>query len=367
MLSLFLTEPTAADCARVLRHVICSGEELPAALAARFHAVLPGVALHNLYGPTEAAIDVTAHRCEPVAAGARVPIGTPIAGARVYILDPAGAPTPIGVPGELFIGGVPVARGYHARPALTASRFVPDPFGHGTRLYRTGDRARFLGDATIEYLGRLDQQVKIRGVRIELGEIEAAILTHPGVTETAVDVRPGPAGEPALVAYVVGEAPDLRRYLLGRLPETMVPGIYLPIAALPLGASGKLNRSALPHVDTPADWAAPSTPVERILAEMWAQVIGVERVGVDDDFFALGGHSLLATRMIARIRETFAVEVPLTELLTGRPTVARLADLIQLRQLSEADADDLATLLHQLDDLTDEQTELLLREHGLNS
>jgi amino acid adenylation domain-containing protein len=378
MLRAFLADGDAvARAGRALRLVICSGEDLTPGLAARLHELVPGAALHNLYGPTEAAIEVSAFECMRGVRLARTPIGPPIAGARFYVLDAAGEPVPIGAPGELHIGGVPVSRGYHRRPGLTAERFVPDPFEPGARLYRTGDLARFRSDGAVEYLGRLDQQTKIRGVRIELGEIEAALAGYPGVREVAVATRPGPGDQPTLVAYLVcaGQMPDhgaLRRFLLARLPEAMVPSAWVPLAALPLGPSGKLDRAALPAPERDGSgghggFVAPRNPVESVLAEMWAQVIGVDRVGVFDDFFELGGHSLLATALLTRIRDSFGVELPMAHLLTGRPTVARVAEVIQEQQLADADAEQVAAILTRLGEMSDDEASVLLRARGLTA
>jgi amino acid adenylation domain-containing protein len=356
MLHAFLAVPGAAQCAGVLRRIVCSGEALSLALVAACHATLPGVRLFNLYGPTEAAIEVTAVECGPDTT--HVTIGHPIDNARTHVLDPAGEPTPIGVPGELHLGGVPVARGYWRRPALSAERFVPDPFGYAARLYRTGDQARLVPDGAVDYLGRLDGQVKVRGVRIELGEIEAVLAGHPAVAAAAVDVRPGPGGGGRLVGYLVcpAAAPssaELRRFLADRLPASMAPTVYVTVPDLPVSPSGKLDRAALPEPDGDrADgYAAPHTPVEEILAEIWAQVLGLDRVGVHDDFFDLGGHSLLATQVLVRVRGAFGVEPPLAELLSGRCTVERLAEAVVLGQLATVGADDLLDVIAGLDTL----------------
>jgi len=336
-----------------LRRVVCSGEALSSPLVDAFHARLPGVRLFNLYGPTEAAIEVSALEC--LAGRTRITIGHPIDNARLHVLDPFAAPTPIGVPGELHIGGVPVARGYWHRPGLTAQRFVPDPFGDGTRLYRTGDLARVCPDGAIDYLGRLDQQVKIRGVRVELGEVEAALCQHPGIRSAAVDVRPASVGGRRLVGYLVCDGPppspaDLRKHMAQLLPQAMIPGAYVVVPDLPLSPSGKLDRAALPtpRDNATADYVAPATRVEEVLAEIWAQVLEVERVGVHDDFFELGGHSLLATKVLARVRAAFGVEPPLADLLAGRLTVRGLADLVTVGQLAAGDADEVLALIAQI-------------------
>ncbi|HVR95615.1 MAG TPA: amino acid adenylation domain-containing protein, partial [Thermoanaerobaculia bacterium] len=297
MLQLFLVEPEVEPC-RSLRDVMASGEALPAELVQRFHA-RSAARLHNLYGPTEAAVDVTFCPCDD--AGARVvPIGRPIANTRIHLLDPWLRPVPAGVPGELYIGGVNLARGYVNRPDLTADRFVPDPVGSepGARLYRTGDLARHQEGGAVEYLGRTDFQVKVRGLRIELGEIEAALLEHPAVRQAVVVVRELPDGHRRLVAYLAGLAGDnlpgaeeLRASLVQRLPEYMVPALFVALPALPLTSSGKVDRRALPApeaADFEGDFEPPQGPVEEALAAVWSAVLGVERVGRDDGFFALG-------------------------------------------------------------------------------
>ncbi|AEI67135.1 non-ribosomal peptide synthetase [Corallococcus macrosporus] len=335
MLRPFLEEPgLEASCAS-LRRVFCSGEALPAELRDRCFSRL-GAALHNLYGPTEAAVDVTAWTCEREDRRPVVPIGRPIANTRLYVLDALLRPVPVGVPGELYIGGVALARGYWRRAALTAERFLPDAFAAtpGARMYRTGDQARFLADGAIEYLGRLDDQVKVRGFRIEPGEIEAALARHPDVRAAAVVVREDVPGDRRLVAYVAGAPADggaaLRAFLGERLPEHMVPSAFVSMEALPLSPSGKLDRRALPAPPRAvpgegAGFVAPRNEQERQLARIWAGVLGVERVGVEDRFFELGGDSILALQVIARARQ---VGLHLTaRQLFQHPTVAALAQV----------------------------------------
>ncbi|WP_349877441.1 amino acid adenylation domain-containing protein [Micromonospora sp. HUAS YX12] len=316
MLTVFLAED-GVEAATALRRVICSGEELPLASAADFTARLPWCGLHNLYGPTEAAIDVTAWACEPdrLAEVTSVPIGAPIANLRLHVLDPSGAQCPVGVAGELHIGGVGLARGYHRRPALTAEKFVPDPFSFepGARLYRTGDLARWVvgpdGAGVIEFLGRIDHQVKLRGLRIELGEIESALREQPGVTEATVVVREDSPGDKRLTAYLVGEAEHaaLKAALKDTLPEYMVPAAFVTLDALPLTPNGKLDRKALPAPvvarEASVALVEPRDDTERALAAIWSEVLGVDTLGIDDDFFDLGGHSMLATQVVAKIRK----------------------------------------------------------------
>jgi amino acid adenylation domain-containing protein/non-ribosomal peptide synthase protein (TIGR01720 family) len=322
-----------------LRRVFCSGEALPDALAARFFAALPGVELHNLYGPTEAAVEVTACAVLP---GRPVTLGRPIHNTRVYVLDGRGQPVPVGVRGELHIGGVQVGRGYLNLPELTAERFVRDPFstdpagdGPPARLYRTGDVARWLASGEIEYLGRADFQVKLRGFRIELGEIEVTLLAHPAVREAVVVVRGDP---PGLVAYLVcpHDAPapsvaELRAFLAERLPEPMIPAAFVLLAALPLTASGKVDRRALPapdeslRPDLGEAYVAPRSGVEEELARIWASVLRRPSVGARDNFFAAGGDSILAIQIVARAQ---AAGIRLTpRQIFQHPTVAGLASV----------------------------------------
>jgi amino acid adenylation domain-containing protein len=325
LLADFLEEPGAGRC-RSLRRVFSSGEALPADLARRCLATLD-TELHNLYGPTEAAVDVTWWPCRRGAFEPSVPIGRPIANVRAHVLDGELRPVPAGAAGELWLGGVQLARGYLDRPDLTAERFLPDPLGEpGGRLYRTGDGARWRPDGGLDYLGRLDQQVKLRGIRIELGEVEAALRAHPAVADAAAAVR-----AERLVAYVVARrvqaVDELRECLAQRLPAAMVPASIVALPALPLTSSGKLDRAALPAPepeDRPA--VAPTTPLERALAEAAREVLGVDDVGIDDDFFALGGHSLLAARLAALARDRAGAELPPDAILRLR-TVRRLARL----------------------------------------
>ncbi|HEX2077170.1 MAG TPA: amino acid adenylation domain-containing protein, partial [Longimicrobium sp.] len=313
---------------------LSGGEALPAELAARLRERVG--ALWNVYGPTETTIWSTAQHlgAGPDVGRGHVSIGAPVANTRVYVLDRYLSPVPAGVPGELYIGGAGVARGYLGRPGLSAEKFVPDPFAAepGARLYRTGDLARWRPDGTLEFLGRNDHQVKVRGLRIELGEIEAALRGHGSVADCVVMAR-ADAGEQRLVAYVVGgvEAAELRAHLRRSLPEYMVPSAFVFLDALPLTPNGKVDRKALPAPElAPAEdrYVAPRTPVEEVLAGIWAEVLRLERVGANDSFFELGGHSLLATRVVSRVRELFGVELPLRALFEG-PTVAELAGRVE--------------------------------------
>ncbi len=333
LMEVVLDEPAAAGLP--LRWFYTGGDRLtrrpPAAAAWK---------LWNIYGPSECTVVSTSWVVEPAGtAGEGVPsIGVPVPGARAYLLDRAGELSPPGVPGELWVGGTPVGRGYLGRPELTAERFRPDPFGPpGARLYRTGDLARFRPDGRLDYLGRLDNQVKIRGFRVELGEVEAALLALPTVREGVVVAREDAAGDKRLVAYVVGrdgapDAAELRDRLRRTLPEGMVPAAFVTLPALPLSANGKVDRKALPAPDwnggeeagAPRGARTPQTPIEELLAGIWAELLGRDRIGVDDDFFAAGGHSLLAARLTGRLRAAFGVDLPLAEVF-AHPTVAALA------------------------------------------
>ncbi len=355
MLAAFL-DARGMERAPTLREVFASGEALTAEHARRFVAQ-SAAGLNNLYGPTEAAIEVSRWRRAAGGPAGPVTIGSPIANARLYVLDAARRPAPIGVPGELAIGGLPVARGYLGQPAETAERFAPDPFADawcspGARIYRTGDLARWRADGEIEYLGRLDHQVKLRGFRVEPGEIEALLRSSPAVGEAVVVLREDAPGDRRLVAYLtpaleIGAAAaldtaELRRLCALRLPAYMVPAALVPLDRLPLLPSGKLDRRALPVPDaTRSDlapaFAPPATPMEEILAGLWAEVLGVPRVGVEDGFFTdLGGHSLLATQVVSRVRERLGLALPLRSLFEA-PTVRAWAALAESSAATAAD------------------------------
>ncbi|QAT85340.1 long-chain-fatty-acid--CoA ligase [Corallococcus coralloides] len=337
MLDLFLAEPEAATVTG-LRRVMCSGEALKPETVRAFFDTFPrercGIGLHNLYGPTEASIDVTAWACSPGDAAGPIPIGRPVDNTAIYLLDRGGQLTPPGVPGELYIGGVQVARGYVNRPELTRERFVPDPFSSvpGARLYRTGDLARRRPDGAIDYLGRLDFQVKLRGFRIELGEIESVLLAHPALEQAVVTTWERTRGDRRLVAHVVAKpgvhvpAPrELTDFVARRLPEYMVPAHLLVLDALPLSSNGKIDRRALPApvLESSGPGEAPTTPHEVRLHAVWKAVLGREHVGLDDSFFALGGDSMLSIRVRAALEKeglTFHVQD-----LFRHPTLRELA------------------------------------------
>jgi amino acid adenylation domain-containing protein len=319
------------------RTVNLAGEPLARALVDRLHEQGAGRVI-NLYGPSE---DTTYSTIAiPARGDSRPPsIGRAISGTRTYLLDRSLNPVPVGIPGELLLGGAGLARGYLGRPELTAAAFLPDPFADepGSRLYRTGDLARYRPDGEIDFLGRIDHQVKVRGFRIELGEIEAALLRHPEVREAAVLVREDRPGDKRIVAFVVGHPPELtelRTFLSSQLPAYMVPSVVASLEALPLTASGKIDRRALARLRAeglaaPAENVPPSTPLEQAQAAIWAEVLGREAIGIHDNFFDLGGHSLLATQLVARYRDAFQVEIPLRTLLEA-PTIAALGRVLEI-------------------------------------
>ena len=369
-----------------LSEIITAGEQLEITpQIAEFCGRLNGCALRNHYGPSESHVVTAYPLSRSISEWPTLPpIGRPIMNTQIYVLDRNQEPTPVGVPGQLCIGGASLSRGYLNRPDLTAEKFLPDPFGNqpGARLYLTGDLARYQDDGNIEFLGRIDHQVKIRGFRVELGEIETILAEHASVTEAVVVAREDVPGERKLVGYVVAagnagedQARELRAYLKERLPDYMIPATFVSVAALPLTPSGKVNRRALPAPDQNEageahEYLAPRTAVEEKLAEIWATVLRRARVGVTDNFFDLGGHSLVATQLISRVRSAFKVELPLRYLFDG-PTIAELAAaLTRFQHKAEArpkeitrDTDrDAQELLTRIDQLTDEQVEALLNE-----
>jgi amino acid adenylation domain-containing protein len=317
-----------------LETLIVAGEACAVELMRQWSAVAN---FFNAYGPTEASVCATIAKCTPIEE--KISIGRPIDNTQIYILDKYLQPVPVGIPGELHIAGVGLARGYLNRSKLTVEKFIPNPFekAEGSKLYKTGDLARYLPDGNIEYLGRIDNQVKIRGFRIELGEIEAALSQHESVQSSVVIAREDIPQTKRLVAYIVPQpqqiptVSELRSFLKQKLPDYMVPSAIVILESLPLTANGKVDRRALPVPDLYSDRAqkyiAPRTPVEEILAQIWSQVLKVELVGVDDNFFELGGHSLLATQLVSRIRDRFKVQLPLQELF-NTPTIAELAQSI---------------------------------------
>jgi amino acid adenylation domain-containing protein len=359
------------DIFSTLREVLFGGQAVEAESVRR---VLRGgrpQRLVHVYGPTEVMAWCSWEDVREVAEGARtVSVGRPIARMRMYVLDRALEPVPVGAAGEIYVGGAGVARGYLDRPALTAERFVADPFGGepGARLYRTGDLGRWKADGTLEFVGRTDEQVKIRGFRIELGEIEARLAEHPGVNEAVVIAREDVAGDPRLVAYwtpaeggVPAESEALRSSLSAALPEYMVPAAYVRLDALPLTPTGKLDRRALPAPEGESyarhGYEAPVGETEEALAEIWAEVLRVERVGRHDHFFELGGHSLLAVRVISRVRQVLDAEVGIADLFE-KPVLSTLAQHVVHAQLAQFDPEELARLSALLDDDPEELARL---------
>ena len=344
MLELIVRTP-GIEKAVSLRRVISGGEKLSNEIIDRFFSATDAE-LHHSYGPTETSIAASEWRCERNAEGRVVTIGRPLANTQLYVLDPFGRPVPAGTPGNLFIGGIGVGRGYLGRPELTAERFVPDPFGGkpGARLYRSGDLVRYLPDGRIEFLGRCDFQVKIRGYRIELGEVEAALRQHEGVRECVAQAIDDESGGKRLAAYVTLEAAgstfsvsELRHYLKKHLPDYMVPTSIAVLESLPLMPNGKLDRAALPAAESPdkeEPYVSPLTAIEELLTGLWSDVLGVGRVSVESDFFEMGGNSLMATQLVSRIREVFRVEMPLKQIFE-RPTIRSLAELLQSSEVTK--------------------------------
>ena len=342
MLNVWLESESVGSCTS-LRRVFCSGEALGVESQRKFQQSL-AVELHNLYGPTEASIDVTCWECARDWKKDSVPIGKPIGNTQVYVLDGSLEPVPVGVSGELYLAGAGLGRGYLNRAELTAARFVANPFsqGAGERMYRTGDVVRWNGEGALEFVGRVDHQVKIRGFRIELGEIEATLRSHQRVRDALAVMREDRPGEKRLAAYVLLnrdetlESGDLARYLKERLPEYMVPATVMALSAWPLTANGKLDRKALPIPEyvSGAMYREPQTPEEKILCSVFAEVLGIERVGLDDDFFALGGHSLILPRLVNRIRAALGVELAMKTIF-GSPSVADLAPRLRAPEMEQ--------------------------------
>jgi amino acid adenylation domain-containing protein len=333
--------------------LVCGGEALSRTLAEQLQKRC--ASLWHMYGPTETTVWSSVLKLEP--GGGPPPLGGPIANTRFYVLDSNRQPVPIGVPGELLIGGDGLALGYHERAELTSERFVRDPFAASARarLYRTGDLVRWRENGTLEFLGRIDQQVKLRGFRIELGELDAVLETHPDVSAAVAIVREDAPGDQRLVAYVVAarghtvEVDQLRRLCKARLPPFMVPSAFVVVDAFPVTANGKLDRRGLPAPDgsrpsLDRSYAAPQTPMEQALVSIWSEILGVERIGLDDDFFDLGGHSLLAVKTLSRVQESFALELHL-HWIFEHPTIRELASAITAGLLDTADDEELLSLL----------------------
>jgi natural product biosynthesis luciferase-like monooxygenase protein/amino acid adenylation domain-containing protein len=360
----------------ILGKLLVGGEALPSMLSQELGPMAKD-GIYNMYGPTETTIWSAMHPVNETAG--TVPIGRPIANTQIYLLDENMGPVPVGVPGELYIGGVGLARGYSSNPDLTAERFVPDRFTRvgGQRLYRTGDKARYLPDGNIEFLGRIDQQSKIRGYRIEPGEIEAVLREHFSVANAVAIVREDAPGDRRLVAYVVahddykGQAgsDQLKEYLRGKLPEYMVPEMVIELEEIPLTPNGKLDRKNLPKpgaVRVKKEYIAPRTEVEEVLAMVWADLLHVERVGIEDNFFELGGHSLLATQLIARVAQIFKVNVPLQSLFM-RSTLAGMAKALIENEPRPGQVNKIARLAKPLFIQTEEETDAALQTRNKNT
>lgn len=364
----------AERAATLTRRLILGGETLSSESLAFWREHAPQTRIVNEYGPTEAVVGSCVYELAgDIPATACLPIGRPLANTQLYLLDAFLRAVPVGVTGELYIGGAGVARGYLNRPDLTAERFIPHPFGDtgGARLYRTGDLARYLADGNLEFLGRADQQIKLRGYRIEPGEIEAALCEHPAIADAIALIQTDERAEPQLVAYVISQENDaavlsqtLRAFLRQRLPEYMIPAAFVRLDGFPLAASGKLDRAALPAPQVigrqaAGEFIAPRTLTETTLAENWRSLLNVERVGAHDNFFELGGHSLLATRAISQIREAFQIDISLRRIFE-LPTLGELSDLIDQMRIAAADEERLNELMAGLDQLSDAEVEALL-------
>jgi acyl carrier protein len=355
--------------------LILGGEVLSWELIDRISKTHHTCEIINHYGPTETTVGSLTFAVKPHAASTHsltAPIGQPIANTRVYVLDSQHNLVPIGVAGELYIGGAGLGWGYLNQPMETAARFVPNPFSEeaGARLYRTGDMVRYLPDLNIEFLGRMDHQVKVRGFRVELGEIEAVLLKHGAIRQAVVIAEAGTTENQRLVGYIVAsgsKAPsidELRAFLGQHLPDYMIPSTFVSLKTLPLTANGKIDRAALPAPDESRPdlqrlFVAPRTVVEKELADIWAELLKLNEVGVHDNFFELGGQSLLATQVVSRIRKTFNCELLLRSLFES-PTIAQLAEQIQ-----GSTATDTERLLAEIENLSDEEVELLLKTEQL--
>jgi amino acid adenylation domain-containing protein len=360
-----------------LKTVIVAGEACESAIAERHRELLPQTSLFNEYGPTEGTVWSTVYGYVNAEHKSRqLPIGAPISNSQLYMLDAYSQPVPIGVPGEIVIGGPGVARGYLNRPDLTAEKFIPNPFNNenGSRFYKTGDLGRQLPDGNIEFLGRIDNQVKIRGFRIEPGEIEAVLSQHAAVKEAVVVSREDVPGEKRLVAYLVvsqnsvSTTSELRGFLRQKVPGYMIPSAFVLLESLPLMPNGKLDRKALPKPDTTtpeleATFVPSRTAVEKVMAEIWARVLGLEKVGIHDNFFELGGHSLLAIQVISRARETFQIDLPVRSFFEY-PTVAGLSVQIAEAQAKKFVPDEIGTILAELDLLPEEDARHLLAQEN---
>jgi amino acid adenylation domain-containing protein len=372
LLQAILEQPDIEKCTS-LRRVTTGGEVLSVKVQQRFFDCL-NACLYNGYGPTEATIGSTYYACRRVANLKVIPIGRPIANTQIFLLNSLLEPVPVGVPGDLYIGGDGLARGYLNRPELTAEKFIPNPFSEEpeARLYKTGDLARYLPDGNIEFLGRSDHQVKIRGFRIELGEIEAVLGQHPVVRKSVIVAREDNPGDRRLVAYIVPSetsaiAPnELRSFLKKRIPDYMIPSAFIVLDSLPLTPNGKVDRKSLQppgseHLESENSYAAPRSPIEEVLAGIWCLVLGLNKVGTHDNFFDLGGHSLLATQAISRIRRTFGMDLPLRTLFEF-PTVEGMATALLQREGVREKVEQRAALLLRVAELSEAEVNTMFED-----
>ncbi|MEM7349079.1 MAG: non-ribosomal peptide synthetase, partial [Chloroflexota bacterium] len=374
-----LSQQLSATFAQQTNYFIIGGEALWGENLAFWQKHAPDTKLINEYGPTETVVGCCVYEMSAAEAVAgAVPIGRPIANTQLYLLDSQLQPVPVGVVGELYIGGDSVSRGYFNRPGLTAEKFIPNPFDRdptssGSRLYKTGDNARYLPDGNLEFLGRIDQQVKVRGYRIELGEIESVLSEHPNVQDMAVLAREDRSGDKRLVAYIVSNEADhnklhqqLREFLQTKLPNYMIPAHFITLPHLPLTHNGKVNRKALPVPNTDQmvskeAYAAPRNPTEEILVDIWRDVLDVQKIGIDDNFFELGGHSLLATQLISRIHKIFKLEIPLPSLFEA-PTIANLSETLIKYETKPGQVATIARLRKKLRGLSKAEMQAMLKE-----
>ncbi len=355
------------------KRLILGGEASNWQLIEKIREYAPNCSIYNHYGPTETTIGVLTYPItsdQPISDLNTVPLGTPIANTQIYILDRYLQPVPIGVGGELYIGGKNLSRGYLNQPDLTAERFIDNPFNKETKLYKTGDLARYLPDGTIEFLGRSDRQVKIRGFRIELGEVEAALRQHPHIQEVVVTPWEASPGNPSLIAYLISsrkettEKAELTSFLAQKIPDFMIPNHFLWLDTLPLTPNGKINHKELPSPETislETNYVPPKTVIEEILCDIWADLLSLKKIGVNHSFFDLGGHSLLATQLISRIRQTFRAEITLRDLFDD-PTIAHLSQTLISREPKPGQTEKIAQTLKKLNSLSPEEKQKMLAE-----
>ncbi|GAA6614457.1 hypothetical protein NUACC26_002350 [Scytonema sp. NUACC26] len=355
-----------------VKQLLFGGESVSIPHVRRALELLPGTQIIHAYGPSECTVFTS---CYPIPKQLAqnvhsIPIGKPIGDRTVYLLDRDLHRVPLEIPGELYVGGASVARGYLNQPTLTRERFIPNPFVEGDTLYKTGDLVRRLPDGNLEFLCRIDTQVKIRGFRIELEEIEAVFIQHPDIKQVVVIVREDEPGNKYLVAYLLSKenaptvgaqslAPLLRQFLKNKLPDYMIPAAFVFLEEFPLTPNGKINRRALPAPDTSqrsleVDFVAPRTSTEQELATIWAEVLRLKQVGIYDNFFELGGHSLLATQVVSRLREAFSIDFTLRYLFEN-PTIAELTQKVSNRQFEQAENDALEEILGEVDGLSEEE------------